>query len=104
VDRQLDDLDGRKVTGADGDVGGRRDLRQADGARVRVARGPEDAELGNHGQAHVQRAVIGAVGAEAEVDEDLRLGVALEPAGLEGDGTACRGPVRPVRGGGDAAA
>ncbi|KAL2289250.1 hypothetical protein FJTKL_02267 [Diaporthe vaccinii] len=79
VHGQLNDLDGGVVAGLDGGVGGEGHLGQADGR--------------DHGEAHVPGAVVGAVGAEAHVDVEEGRGVALEPARLEGEGAARRGPV-----------
>jgi hypothetical protein len=97
VHSKLYHLDGSLISGLDGRVGRERDLREADGARVRVLAGPQDLEGRNHGKTHVPRPAVGPVGAEAHVDVKEGRGVALEPARLEGDGAACCGPVCAVR-------
>lgn len=74
-------------------------LRQTDGAWVGVVGGPHDLERRDHRVAHVRGSP-----AHAEVDVDKGCGVALEPAGLEGDGTAADGPFGAVLRGGHAAA
>jgi hypothetical protein len=53
---------------------------------------------------HLERSAVGAVGAEAQVDLQRGRRVADEPAGLERDGAAGRGPICAVCGEGDAAA
>lgn len=68
MERQLDDLDGRVVAGFYVDVGRQRDLRQAHGAGEGVLRGADDLEGGNHGEAHVGGAMVGAFSAETHVD------------------------------------
>lgn len=93
---ELNDLDGGVVPRLDGGVCGERHLGQADGARVGVLAGPEDLEGRDHGEAHVPGAIVRAVGAEAHVDVEEGGGVALEPARLEGEGAARRGPVGAV--------
>ena len=60
-----------------------RHLRQTKRARIRLLCGARDLEDGHHGEGHV-----GWEGAVAEVDVEEGGGVALEPAGLEGDGAA----------------
>lgn len=90
---KLNNLNGSIITRLNGRVGRERDLRQADGSRVGVLAGPQDLEGRNHGEAHVPGPVVGAVGAEAHVDVEEGRGVALEPARLEGEGAARRGPV-----------
>lgn len=92
----LNDLDGGVVARLDGGVAGQRHLGQADGARVGVLGWAQDLEGADHGVAHVLGPAAGAVGAEAQVHVDEGRGVALEPAGLEGDGAAGRGPVGAV--------
>lgn len=93
---QLHDLDGGVIARLDGHVGGQGHLREADRARVGVLGGPQDLEGRDHGEAHVPGPAVGPVGAEAHVDIQESRGVALEPARLEGDGAACRGPVGAV--------
>lgn len=93
VHGELDDLDGGVIARLDGRVGGERDLGQADGARVGVLAGAQDLEGRHHGEAHVPGAVVWPVGAEAHVDVEEGRGVALEPAWLEGECAARRGPV-----------
>lgn len=93
VHGKLNNLDGGVVAGRDGGVGRQRDLGQAHRARVGVLGWAEDLEGRDHGEAHVPGAIVGTVGAEAHVDVEEGCGVALEPARLEGDGAACRGPV-----------
>ncbi len=97
VQGQLDELDRRVVARLDGGVGWERDLGQADGAWVGVLGGADDLEGRDHGVAHVGRPMevvveIRPFVAEAQVDEDEGRGVALEPARLESDGAAGRGP------------
>lgn len=90
---KLNNLNSSIIARLNSRVGGQRDLRKADGARVRVLAGPEDLEGRHHGEAHVPGPIVGPVGAEAHVDVEEGRGVALEPARLEGEGAACRGPV-----------
>lgn len=97
VHGDLDDLDGGVVAGLDGGVGRQRHLGQAHGARVGVLGRAQDLEGADHGEAHVRGPAVRAVGAEAQVHVHEGRGVALEPARLEGDGAAGRGPVGPVR-------
>lgn len=104
MEGQLDDLDGGVVTGFYVHVGGQRDLGQAHGAGEGVLRGADDLEGRNHGEAHVGRAVVGALRPETHVDVDEGCRVALEPSWLERDRAACYGPECPVRCQGDAAA
>lgn len=101
---QLDDLDRRVVAGVHDGIGGERDLRQADGARVGALGGAEQAKGRHHGERHVLGPVVGPVGAEAQVYVDGGLVVALEPAGLEGEGAAERRPEGSVARGAHAAA
>lgn len=84
------------VPSLDAGICGKRHLRQTDCSRVRVRAGPDDLEGRDHGVAHVRRSTVGAIGAVAEVDVHEGGLVALEPAGLDGDGTACCGPVGSV--------
>lgn len=102
--RKLNNLDRRLVPRLDARPLRQRHLREAHRPGVRAVRGPEQLELRHHGVGHVLRAVVGPVGAEAQVDVQQRLRVALEPAGLEGDRAARRGPVCPVFRRADAAA
>lgn len=83
VHGQLDYLDGGVVADLDVRAGRERYLREADGAGVGVLAGAQDLEGRYHGVAHVRRAAIGPVGAEAQVDVEERCGVALEPTWLE---------------------
>ena len=64
-----------------------RHLRQTKRARVRQARGAGNLEDGHHGQGHV-----GRERSVAQVDVEEGGGVALEPARLNGDGSAGEGP------------
>jgi len=99
VDGHLDDLDGGIVTDVHGGVGREGDLRQAEGAGVGSVAGTVDLEDGHHGEGHVGGTAVRAVGAEAEVDVEEGGAVALEPAGLEGEGAAEEGPGCAVAGG-----
>lgn len=63
-----------------------------------------DGEGMDHGVGHVLRSVVRPVGAKAEIDVDDGEGVASEPAGLEGECAAGRGPICAVSGGSYAAA
>ena len=83
VKGRLHRLDGCVVPNLDGHVRGQRHLGQADGARVGVLAGADDLEDGHHGEGHVGRAVVGSVGAEAQVHVEEGCRVALEPAGLQ---------------------
>lgn len=103
VNGVLDHLDGGVVARLDGDVGRHGQLGNADGARVGVAAGAEDLEGRVEGLGHVVGTVVRAVCPETDVDVNVGRGVALEPAGLEGDGAASRGPVGAVLGHVDAA-
>lgn len=96
VHGELDDLDGGVVPRLHGGVGRQGDLGQADRPRVGVLGRPQDLEGRDHGEAHVPGPVVGPVGAEAHVDVEEGRGVALEPARLEGEGAARRGPVGAV--------
>lgn len=59
---------------------------------------------GGHGERHVRGTVVGTIGAESEIKVEEGGGVALEPAGLDGDGAAVDGPESAVGGGAHAAA
>lgn len=96
VHGNLNDLDRGVVARLDGRVGGQRHLGQAHGARVGVLGRPEDLDRADHGEAHVLRAAVRAIRAEAQVHVHEGRRVALEPARLEGDGAACGGPVCPI--------
>ena len=87
MDRRLDHLNGGIPADHGGIIRGQRHLRQTEGAGVRLAGGAGDLEDGLHGQRHV-----GWEGAVAQVDVEEGGGVALEPAGLDGDGAARDGP------------
>lgn len=100
----LDNLNSGQVARLDAGVYGKRHLRQADGSGVRVVGRADDLEGLDHGVAHVHGAIVGSVGAKAQVDLDVGQRVAAEPARLEGDGAAGGRPVRSVAGGADAAA
>lgn len=93
---QLDDLDGGIFTRLNSGVGWQRDLRQADGTRVGVLGGTNDAELGDHDVGHVGRTAVGAVCAESHVDEKLGGSMTLEPARLKRDSATTDGPVGTV--------
>ena len=90
--RRLDHLNGSVIAHVDSLVGGEGNLRETEGAGVRVFGGADDLEDGHHGEGHVWRTVVGAAGAEAHVHVEEGGGMALEPAGLEGDGAAADGP------------
>lgn len=100
----FDNLDRGEIARLDTRIDGQWHLGEADGAGVRVVCWADDLEELDHGVGHVLGAVVGAVGAKAEVDLDVGEGVAAEPAGLEGDGAARGRPVCSVFGGADAAA
>lgn len=104
MDSMLDDLNSREITRLDIGVFGQGHLREADGAGIGAVGGAEDLDGRQHGVRHILGAVVGAIGAEAKVDENEGGLVATEPARLEGDSAACRGPVRSVLGGANAAA
>lgn len=90
----------RRIRAQDGRIIRRqRHLRQTNRARVGLLGGPGDLEDGDHGQGEVLRH-----GAFAQVDVHVGGGVALEPAGLQGDGAAGDGPERAVGREGHAAA
>lgn len=104
MDCRLYDLDGRVVAYLHGGVCWERDLWQTEGAGVGPLAGTGDLKDGHHGEGHVGGAAVGAVGAEAKVDVEEGGGVALEPAGLDGDGAAGYGPEGAVARGAHAAA
>ena len=104
MDSMLNDLNGREITGLDIGIFRQGHLREADGAGIGAVGRAEDLDGGPHGVRHVLGAVVGAIGAEAKIDVDEGGLVAAEPARLEGDSAAGRGPVRSVLGGANAAA
>lgn len=84
-------------------------LRQTKRSRIRSLAWPSDLEHWHHGERHVwgtaERGIIfRTIVAESEVDVEEGGGVALEPAGLDGDGAAGYRPVGAVAGGGHTAA
>lgn len=101
---RLHDLDRRVVAHARARVGGKRHLRQAEGARIWVLARADDLEDGHHGEGHVGRPMVGPVGAETEVDVEEGRSVPVKPTWLQGDGAASCGPEGAVGGGAHAAA
>jgi hypothetical protein len=99
VHRRLNNLDRRLVAHVHRRVRRQRHLRQAERARVRIPRRPDDLEGGHHVEGHVEGGL-----AEAQVDVDEGACVALEPAGLDCYGAAFQGPFGAVLRGGHAAA
>jgi len=95
----FDDLDGGIVADGGGEVGGQGHLRQAKGAVVGEVGGAGDLEDGQHDVRVVERLV-----AVAHVDVEHGERVALEPARLDGHGTAFERPFGAVAGHGHAAA
>lgn len=93
---QLDNLDCRQVTSTDIGILGQRYLREADSTRVGAIGGAEDLKCGNHGIRHVNRAIIRTVSAKSQVYKCQCLLVTAEPARLESDGAAGRGPVSAI--------
>jgi hypothetical protein len=85
--RHLDDLNSRVVADLGRVVCGQRHLREAEGAVVLLVGWTGDLEDGDG----VVRVVEGFV-AVAEVDVELRVGVAWEPAWLDGYGAAFQWP------------
>jgi hypothetical protein len=102
--RRLHDLNRRIIPDIDRRVRREGHLWEAESARVRVLVGPDDLEYAGHGEGHVGGTAAGTVGAEAEIDVEEGGGMALEPAGLYGDGAAFEGPQGAVGGCGHAAA
>jgi len=96
VHGQLDYLDRRVVARLDRHVGRQRYLRQTQGAGVGVLARSENLEGRHDRETHVAGTAVGAVSSQTHVDIEESGGVALEPARLEGDGTADGRPVRPV--------
>lgn len=94
--RQLHDLDRRIVARLDSKVGRHLHLRQAQRPRVGPVRRAQQLPRGLEVVGEVQRSSVGPVRVQPDVDIQEGGGVAGEPAGLEGDGAACRGPVGPV--------
>lgn len=92
----FDNLDRRPITSGDVGASRQRDLREADRPGVGIVRRSEEHERLDHDVGHVRGSAVGAVGAVSQVDLQLSLEVAAEPAGLEGDGAAGGGPVRSV--------
>lgn len=92
---ELDDLDSSVVTRVHRDVG-HGELGQANGTRVRVLAGAEDLERSGQRERHVLRAAVRAVATEAHVDVNEGSCMTLEPAGLEGNGTAGGRPIGAV--------
>ena len=99
MDRRLDDLDRRVVADLDRRINGEGDLRETECSWIRVLGRADELDAVEHRIRHV-----GWDGAEPEIDVDVGGGVALEPAGLEGDGAAFDGPFRAVGRGREAAA
>lgn len=93
---ELDDLDGGVITRLNGHVLWQRQLREADGARVRVIAGTEDLKWVYDRKGHVDRTPIGTLGAETHIDVDEGRGMTPEPTGLEGKGATCGWPVGTV--------
>lgn len=96
---EFDNLNGGIVAHGRGVVCWQRDLGQAKGAVVLEVGGACDLEDGEHDVGVVERLV-----AVAHVDVEHGEGVAGEPAGLDGDGTAVDRPFGPVLRHGHAAA
>lgn len=90
---EFDNLNCRLVTSLYCRVLWQRHLRETNRSWERIVGGTEDLEHGNHGKSHVRRTAVWTVIAETHVDVGKCCLVAAEPAGLESDGTACRGPV-----------
>lgn len=95
---QFNDLNRRPIAGRHVCAHRQRDLRQADSSRERIVRGAEKHKRLDHDVGHVGRTAIGAVSAVSEVDLELSLHMAAEPAWLEGDGAAGCWPVCAVSG------
>lgn len=96
---QLNNLNRRLVARFDNRANRKRHLRQAHRSRIRIVRGSQKHKRLEHDVGHVWRAAVGPVDAVSEVDLELGLEVAAEPAWLEGDGAAGGGPVCAVVGG-----
>lgn len=90
---QLNNLNRRHIARLDSRPSRKRHLRQAHSSRVGVIRRSHEHKRLEHNVRHVWRAAVGPVGAVSEVDLELGLEVAAEPAWLEGDGAAGGGPV-----------
>lgn len=91
--RRLHHLDSRLVANFHTNIRRQRDLRQTEGAGVRVVGRAGDLEGRDDGVAHV----LGGL-AEAKVDIDQGSLVAREPSGLDCDGAAQDGPFGAVLG------
>lgn len=92
MNRNLDNLDRRIVPHIHRRIRWQRHLWQTECPWVRILRWANDLEYGDHGEGHVGWSLVGSVGAESEVDVEERCGMALEPSGLDGDGSAGGGP------------
>ena len=89
--RRLNDLYRRIIAYIDRLVDGKWQLRQTESAFVRVDTGTDELKVWDERMRHVERFV-----AKTHVDVDVRCWMVGEPAWLEGDGTACYGPVGAV--------
>jgi hypothetical protein len=96
---QLNNLNRRLIARLDSRACRKRHLRQAHSSRIRIVRRSQKHKRLEHDVRHVWRTTVGSVGAVSEVDLELGLQVAAEPAWLEGDGAAGGGPVCAVVGG-----
>lgn len=99
VHRRLNNLDRRIIARLNCRIYRQRHLWQTERSRVRIPARPHDLECRNHRVGHVD-----GDGAVAEIDIEEGSGVALKPAGLDGDGAAANGPERAILRGRHAAA
>jgi hypothetical protein len=96
VIRKFYDLDSRVVAGLNTQGPGHNDVFHANSARVRPVGRTEELPRLHERSGVVQGTTIGAVGVDADVDVEKGRSMTREPAGLEGDCAACRGPVGPI--------
>ena len=104
VRRQLHNLDRRLVPRLDPQVRRHLDFGEAHRPREGRVRRPQELPRGSESGVPVQGPAVGPVGVEPDVDVQEGRGVAREPARLEGESAACRGPVGSIIAEGEAAA
>lgn len=88
MNRRLDDLNRRIIAYLHARIYWKRNLRQTERSGIWVLAGTNDLEDWNHREGHVGWTGVWSVCTKAEIHVEECCGVALEPAGLEGDGTA----------------
>ena len=92
MNSRLYDLNRRIITDFHRRIRRQWHLRQAERAWIRILAWSNNLEDWNHGERHVGWSAVWAVCAESQVHVEEGCGVALEPAGLEGDCSAAYGP------------